>query len=59
LAAPTTVQLTPYELSALAGVNTLYSDSGDTTVSGRKDIIWLTHSLIKRIEALEAQVAGL
>ena len=59
LAAPTSVQLSSHELSALAGINTLYSDSGDTTVSGRKDIIWLTHSLIKRIEALEAQVAGL
>lgn len=56
---PTTIQLTAHELSALAGLNTLYSDCGDTTVSGRKDIIWLTHSLIKRIEALESQVAGL
>lgn len=59
LAEPTTIQLTAHELSALAGLNSLYSDCGDTTVSGRKDIIWLTHSLIKRIEALEAQVAGL
>lgn len=58
LATPTTIQLTPHEISALPGVNTLYGD-GVLTVSGRKDIIWLTHSLIKRIEALEAQVAGL
>jgi hypothetical protein len=56
---PITIQLTPQQIAALAGLNTLYGDSGDIIVSGRKDIIWLTHSLIKRIEALEAHVAGL
>lgn len=59
LANPITVQLKPQEIYALAGLNSIYSNSGENTVSGRKDIIWLTHSLIKRIEALEAQVAGL
>ena len=51
--------LTPRDIAALAGLNSVYSMTGNVTVSGRKDIIWLTHSLIKRIEALEAQVAGL
>lgn len=34
---PITVQLTPQEISALAGVNTIYSDTGDTAVTGRAD----------------------
>lgn len=49
VANPITIQLTPHELSALAGCNTLYSNCGDTTVSGRKDIIWLTHNLVENV----------
>ena len=40
-------------IPALSGVNTLYTDSGDISVSGRTDMIWLTQSLIDRIAALE------
>lgn len=50
---PYTIQLTPQQIAALYGVNTLYTDSGDTSVSGRTDMIWLTQSLIDRIAALE------
>ena len=53
LATPYTIQLTPQQIAALSGVNTLYTDSGDTSVSGRTDMIWLTQSLIDRIAALE------
>lgn len=54
LAEPYTIQLTPQQIAALSGVNTLYSNSGDTTVSGRTDPVWLTQSLIDRIAALES-----
>lgn len=53
LATPIIIQLTPYAVSALAGLNTLYSSVGDTTVSGRQDIIALTHSLTERVKNLE------
>ena len=59
LATPTTIQLTPHQITALQGINNIWSNAGETTVSGRKDIIWLTHSLLERIAALEAAVAGL
>lgn len=59
LATPTTIQLTPQKITALQGINNIWSNAGETTVSGRKDIIWLTHSLLERIAALEAAVAGL
>lgn len=35
LATTTTSQLTPQKITALAGVNTLHSDTGDTTVTGK------------------------
>ena len=34
LADPVTIQLTPQEILALSGVNTIYSDAGNITVSG-------------------------
>lgn len=37
LATPTTIQLTPQEIAALSGVNTLYTDAGTLTVTGRED----------------------
>lgn len=55
---PITIQLTPNDISALDGINTIYGD-GEITVSGRKDILWLTSSLIERINALEKAVASL
>lgn len=37
LEVPITVQLTPQEILALDGANTIYSDTGDTTVTGKGD----------------------
>lgn len=51
LAVPQTIQLTPQQISALSGVNTLFSDSGDTTVSGRTDAAWLLGQLQAQLEA--------
>lgn len=59
LASPTVIQLTPNDIIALSGLNTVYSNAGKTTVSGRKDILWLTSSLIQRIQALESAVISL
>ena len=56
LAAPVTIQLTPQEILALSGVNTLYSDTGDTTVTGRVDPAAVIDDLKARIAALETAV---
>ena len=46
LAAPTTIQLTPQEITALEGINTVYSDCGDVEVSFNHDaLIRLTGTL--------------
>ena len=54
LATPQTIQLTPQEIAALEGLNTLYSSTGDTAVAGRTDIGWLTQCILDRLAALEA-----
>lgn len=59
LETPYTVQLTPQQIAALTGINTLYTDSGDTVVSGRADPVWLTQSLIERIAALESAATNI
>ena len=59
LAEPYTVQLTPQQITALSGTNTLYTDSGDTAVSGRADPVWLTQSLMERIAALESAATNI
>lgn len=58
LATPTTIQLTVHEIAALRGVNTLYGD-GTLTVSGRKDILWLTEKLTQRIKTLESAIVAM
>lgn len=45
LAEPYTVQLTPQQITALQGVNYIWSDAGETTVRGRKDVLWLGNYL--------------
>ena len=55
LASPTTVQLTPQEMLALSDENTIYTDTGDTTVSGRADPNTILQQLAQRIAALEGQ----
>lgn len=58
LATPQTIQLTPQEIAALEGLNTLYGD-GTLNVSGRKDILWLTSRLIERIKTLESAIISM
>ena len=54
MATPVAVQLTPQEIAALDGVNTLCSDAGGTTAAGRTDMTWLTQEIMDRLAALEA-----
>lgn len=53
IAEPFTIQLTPTEILALSGTNTIYADTGDTTVSGREDPLTVIQRLSERIAALE------
>ena len=54
LATPTTIQLSPVQIAALAGTNTLYTDCGDTRAAGRSDMTWVTQGILARLAALEA-----
>ena len=54
LATPQTIQLTPQEIAALEGLNSLYSSTGDTAVAGRADMGWLTQGIMDRLAALES-----
>ena len=56
---PQIVQLTPQEILALSGTNTLYTDTGDTTVSGRADPNAIIQQLASRIAALEGAATNL
>ena len=58
LTSPTKVQLTAQEVKALAGVNTIYSDTGDTTVTGKAAPQWVIDILTERISALEAALVN-
>ena len=55
---PITIQLSPTEILALSGVNTLYTDTGDTTVSGRADPNAVIKELEDRIAALQGGGGG-
>ena len=59
MATPYAIQLAPQQIAALTGINTLYTDSGDTAVSGRADPVWLTQSLMERIAALESAATNI
>ena len=56
LLSPITVQLTPQEITALSGVNTLYSDTGDTQVSGKADPRTIIEKLTNAILSLGGNV---
>ena len=58
IAEPFTVQLTPTEILALSGTNTLYTNTGDTTVVGRADQSATIKALLCRIDALEKAAIG-
>lgn len=59
LAEPTTIQLTPQEILALSGINNIYADTGDVTVSGRADPNAVINNLAQRIAALESAATNL
>ena len=59
IANPITIQLTPQEILALSGTNTIYADTGDTTVSGRADPNAIIQQLTQRIAALESAATSL
>ena len=54
LRTPFSIQLTPTEILALPGTNTIYTDTGDTTVSGRADPVATLQQLAERIDALQS-----
>lgn len=49
---PVTIQLTPQEVLALSGVNTLYSNTGNTTVTGKADPVAIIEKLSSAVTAL-------
>ena len=53
LASATTIQLSPQQILALSGVNTLYADAGDITVTGVSDPGAAIATLQDRLTALE------
>lgn len=52
LAEPYTLHLSPRQIQAVSGVNTLFGSAGNTTVSGRLDPIHITQSMLDRLAAL-------
>lgn len=58
VADPIAIQLTPTEILALSGTNTLYTNTGDTTVVGRADPGATIKDLLARIDALEKAAIG-
>lgn len=56
---PITIQLTPQEILALSGINNIYADTGDVTVSGRADPNAVINNLAQRIAALESAATGI
>lgn len=57
LANPITIQLTPTEILALSGTTTIYTDTGDTTVSGREDPLATIQAMQEQIAALTQHIA--
>ena len=60
LATPTSFQATGNQaFPALPGTNTIYTDTGDTTVSGLADPISIINKLAERIDALESAATNI
>lgn len=55
LATQTTIQLTPQEIKAIKGINTLYSNAQELTVIGRVDTMYQLSKLAERVAALESR----
>ena len=58
IATPYTIQLTPAQVLAISGTNTVYCDTGDVTVSGYEDPRTTIANLSARIAALESAASG-
>ena len=56
---PYTIQLTPTQILAIAGLNTIYCDTGDITVTGYEDPRATIAKLTSRIAALESAATGI
>ena len=56
LATPQIIQLTPQEIKAIKGINTLYSNAQELTVIGRVDTMYQLSKLAERVAALEALI---
>lgn len=56
---PYTIQLTPQQILAISGLNTVYCDTGDVTVTGYEDPRHTVAQLTSRIAALESAAAGI
>ena len=56
LEAPITIQLAQQEILALSGVNTLYSDTGNTDVTGKADPVAIINKLSNAILSLGSNV---
>ena len=56
---PYTIQLTPTQILAISGLNTVYCDTGDVTVTGYEDPRHTVAQLTSRIAALESAATGI
>ena len=56
---PEIIQLDPVVITAFSGVNTVYADTGDVTVSGYSDPNTIIDSLADRIAALESAATNI
>lgn len=56
---PYTIQLTPAQILAISGLNTIYCDTGDVTVTGYEDPRHTVAQLTSRIAALESAATGI
>lgn len=56
---PYTIQLTPAQILATSGTNTIYCDTGDVTVTGYEDPRHTVAQLTSRIAALESAASGI
>lgn len=59
LANPYTIQLTPTQILAISGLNTIYCDTGDITVTGYENPRHTVAQLTSRIAALENTATGI
>ena len=56
---PEVIQLSPHQILAISGLNTIYCDTGDVTVTGYEDPRHTVAQLTSRIAALESAATGI